>query len=97
MPVAWLAALRPAGLGTAGSPGTMATGLTARAAANRLTNSPVANLSNIIRSGGSTPTTLAPVGPRAASPLAALLMGGGVNAAQPAQPYASELGAAFAQ
>jgi hypothetical protein len=84
------------GLGTAGSLGTMATGLAARTAANRLTSSAVNNLSNIIRSGGSAPTTIAPMGPSARAPLAALLMGSGVNALEPAQPYAPGLGAAFA-
>jgi hypothetical protein len=81
------------GLGTAASLGTMATGLAARTAANRLTSSAVNNLSNIVRSGGGAPTTIAPMGP---SPLVALLMGSGVNALQPAQPYAPGLGAAFA-
>jgi hypothetical protein len=57
----------------------------------------VDRLGNIIRSGGASPITIAPMGPRATSPLAALLMGSGVNAAQPAQPYATGLGAAFAQ
>ena len=85
------------GLGTAGSLGTMATGLAARTVANRLTSSAVDRLSNIIRSGGASPTTIAPMGPSAASPLAALLMGSGVNAVQPAQPYSPGLGAAFAQ
>jgi hypothetical protein len=37
------------------------------------------------------------MGPSAASPLAALLMGSGVNALQPAQPYGPGLGAVFAQ
>ena len=85
------------GLGTAGSLGTMATGLAARTAANRLTNSAVANLSNIIRSGGSAPATSPAMGPSVASPLAALLTGSGVNAFQPAQPYAPGIGSAFAQ
>ena len=41
--------------------------------------------------------TIAPMGAASvASPLAALLMGGGINATQPAQPYPG-LGAAFAQ
>jgi hypothetical protein len=71
--------------------------LGARAAANRMTANAVNNLSNIVRSGGGAPFTLPPMGPRAASPLAALLMGSGVNALQPAQPYAPGLGAAFAQ
>ena len=74
----------------AGTPG-------ARAAANRMTANAVNNLSSIVRSGGGAPITIAPMGPRAASPLAALLMGSGVNALQPAQPYAPGLGAAFAQ
>ena len=71
--------------------------LGARAAANRMTSSAVDRLGNIIRSGGSAPMTIAPMGPRVTSPLAALLMGSGVNAVQPAQPYATGLGAAFAQ
>jgi hypothetical protein len=71
--------------------------LGARAAANRMTANAVNNLSSIVRSGGGAPITIAPMGPRAASPLAALLMGSGVNALQPAQPYAPGLGAAFAQ
>jgi hypothetical protein len=66
--------------------------LGARAAADRMTASAVDRLGNVIRSGGA-PITIAPMGPRAASPLAALLMGSGVNA----QPYAPGLGAAFAQ
>ena len=85
------------GLGTAGSLGTMAPGLAARTAANRLTSSAVNNLSNIIRSGGSAPMTIASMGPSVASPLATLLTGSGVSAFQPAQSYAPGLGAAFAQ
>jgi hypothetical protein len=85
------------GLGTAGSLGTMATGLAARTAANRLTNSAVANLSNIIRSGGASPAISPAMGPSVTSPLAALLTGSGVSAFQPAQPYAPGLGAVFAQ
>ena len=71
--------------------------LGARAAANRMTASAVDRLGNIVRSGGSAPMTIAPMGPSVTSPLAALLMGSGVNALQPAQPYAPGLGAAFAQ
>jgi hypothetical protein len=70
--------------------------LGARAAANNMTASAVNNLGSIIRSGGSAPFTLPPMGPRVASPLAALLTGSGVSALQPAQPYPG-LGAAFAQ
>ncbi|HEY3621698.1 MAG TPA: hypothetical protein VGL12_04750, partial [Roseiarcus sp.] len=73
------------GLGTAGSLGTMATGLAARTAANRMTASAVANLSNIIRSGGSAPAIAPAMGPSVTTPLAALLMGSGVSASQPAQ------------
>jgi hypothetical protein len=82
------------GIGTAGSLGTMATGLAARTAVNPITNSAVDRLSSVIRSGGSAPTTTTPMG--TASPLAALLMGSGVNALQPVQPYAPGLGAVFA-
>ena len=58
-----------------------------------MTNSAIDRLGNIIRSGGSAPTTLAPMGAASvASPLAALLMGGGINATQPAQPYPPGLG-----
>jgi hypothetical protein len=60
-----------------------------------MTANAVNNPGNIIRSGGR-PITVAPMGPSAASPLAALLMGSGVSATQPAQPYPG-LGAAFAQ
>jgi hypothetical protein len=74
----------------AGTPG-------ARAAANRMTANAVNNLSSIVRSGGGAPITIAPMGPRVTSPLAALLIGSGVNALQPAQPYVPGLGAAFAQ
>ena len=71
--------------------------LGARAAANRMTANAVNNLSSIVRSGGGAPITIAPMGPRVTSPLAALLIGSGVNALQPAQPYVPGLGAAFAQ
>lgn len=74
-----------------------AIGFGARAAANRMTANVADRLGNIIRSGGGTPTTIAPRGPRVASPLAALLTGSAVNAFQPAQPYPPGLGAAFAQ
>jgi hypothetical protein len=59
-----------------------------------VTDSAVDRLSSIIRSGRASPATLAPMGPRVASPLATLLMGSGVNALQPAQP---RLGTVFAQ
>jgi hypothetical protein len=67
----------------------MAAGFGGKAAANRLTANAVNNLSSIVRSGGRAPFTLPPMGPRVASPLAALLAGSGVNALQPAQPYAA--------
>jgi hypothetical protein len=69
----------------------------AKGFASRLTNSAIDRAGNIVRSGGALPSTIAPMGPSATSPLAALLMGSGVSASQPAQPYALGLGAAFAQ
>jgi len=57
----------------------------------------VDNPGNLIRLGGASPALSPAMGPSVTSPLAALLMGSGVNAAQPAQPYAPGLGAAFAQ
>jgi hypothetical protein len=84
-----------AGLGALGS---AAPGLGAKYMGARMTNSAIDRLGNIIRSGGGAPTTLAPMGAASVtSPLAALLMGGGINATQPAQPYPPGLGAAFAQ
>jgi hypothetical protein len=94
---AWLAALRLAGSGRparserwrpAWRPGLQPT---------RLTSSAVDRLSNIIRSGGAMPSAITPMGPRVASPLAALLTGSGVSAFRPAQPYPPGLGAVFAQ
>jgi hypothetical protein len=90
-------ALATGGLSALAQGAGMAAGFGGKAAANRLTANAVNNLSNIIRSGGASPTTVAPMGPRVASPLAALLMGSGVNALQPAQPYGPGLGATFAQ
>jgi hypothetical protein len=92
-----LGALATGGVSVPASVAIGAGTLGARAAANRMTANAVNNLGNIIRSGGGAPTTIAPMGPRVASPLAALLMGSGVNAVQPAQPYAPGLGAVFAQ
>ena len=83
-----------AGLGALGS---AAPGLGAKYMAARMTNSATDRLGNIIRSGGAMPSTIAPRGPAVTSPLAALLIGGGINATQPAQPYPPGLGAAFAQ
>jgi hypothetical protein len=59
--------------------------LGARAAANNMTANAANRLGNIIRSGGA-PITIAPMGPRVASPLATLLMGSGVNAVQRRSP-----------
>ncbi len=76
--------------------GTAAT-LGARKAAAGMTNAAVGRFGNIVRSGGALPAPIAPMGPSVTSPLAALLMGSGVSAFQPAQPYPQGLGAAFAQ
>jgi hypothetical protein len=88
--------LATGGVGTAGSLGTMATGLAAKAAANRLTANAVDSLGNLIRSGGVAAPAVAPsVFPRVASPLSAAL----VNSLFPSDPQPSPagLGAAFAQ
>jgi hypothetical protein len=82
-----------AGLGALGS---AAPSFAAKRAAAGLTESAISRLGNIIRSGGASPTTIPPMGPRV-TPLAALLTGSGVSAFQPAQPYAPGLGATFAQ
>ena len=92
-----LGALATGGAAIPASAAVAAGTLGARAVANRMTANAADRLGNIIRSGGSAPLTIAPMGPRVASPLAALLMGGGINATQPAQPYPPGLGAAFAQ
>jgi hypothetical protein len=92
-----LGALATGGVSVPASVAIGAGTLGARSAANRMTANAVNNLSSIVRSGGRAPFTLPPMGPRVTSPLAALLLGSGVNALQPAQPYAPGLGAAFAQ
>jgi hypothetical protein len=86
--------LATGGVGTAGSLGTMATGLAAKAAANRLTASAVDSLGALIRSGGVSPTLPSPsIFPRVASPLSAAL----VNLLFQPEPQPVGLGAAFAQ
>jgi hypothetical protein len=75
-----------------GIPGAIAKNL-----ASRMTANAADRAGALIRSSGSAPFTLPSMGPRVASPLAALLIGSGVNAIQPAQPHAPGLAAALAQ